>query len=128
MSVVGFSAYAVGILSLTNNTTNDMSAICLPSGHYCNGVAPGSKTCTCNSFDTVMYFGRVGMPQDETKYLIPHTTFTAMFFYEAATGLHHLGNGNVWKLERNMNDSGPHTQTCTASGFPTDAVACDFVI
>ena len=127
--MAGLNAYAAGSLALRNYTDGILAVECFPGKHGCNGIPPDGGWCQCAASDTYMYIGRFGGPQDETKYLIPHTTFTTTYSYGIYTGFHTLGNGNVWKVLQDPY-SDPYTDTnvevCHASGTPSDTITCSF--
>ena len=125
MAVIGFSAYAEQ-LNLINDSTAYLAVECFPSQKVCNGISPGVHACTCPADDTYMYFGRVDMPQDETTYLIPHTTFTATFHNNGYTNYQQLGNGNVWKIFKGTNNPDDNIQDIDVDGDPSFTVAGSF--
>ena len=124
----GLNAYAAGRLALRNFSTAELAVECFPSKSGCNGIGVNRGWCQCKESDTYMYFGRVGMPQDELSYLIPHTTFTATYNEGIYTGLHMLGNGNVWKVQQDSSDTGSDDEICGVGGTPINLVACSFGI
>ena len=125
IAVAGLNAYA-DTLSFKNSTTEYFAVECFPSKTIFNGIHPAGGDCTCPADDTYMYFGRTSMPQDETKYLIPHTTFTAFFISETYTGEHDLGNGNVWKILKDTEFTTNYKQIAGVFGDPDYTVDVHF--
>ena len=125
ISMAGLNAYALGPLSVYNDTTAQLAAECFPSKFFCNGLKIAGGQCTCPYDDNVLYFGRVGMPHTQA-YLDEHTTFTATFDSLQITDYHVMGNGNVWKLQKDIYDTDNKWQTCDAAGVPNDTIDCDF--
>ena len=124
MSVVGFSAYAVS-LNVTNGSSEDLAVECFPSGYYCNGVGINGKWCTCPDTDTSLYFGRFGAPQLQTD-LDAITTNMVGVVNGATTPSWRMGNGHVWKVIEDINDTGTDNQECFVQGIPSDMVSCEF--
>ena len=124
MVVAGFSAYAAGLLKVTQLGTKYLAAECFPSGHSCNGLSE-YDSCTCEWGDTVLYFGRYGVPQSESA-LATFTDYTATFVINQGTNTHYMGNGNGWKILQNPYYTDTNDQNCNAYGVPTGLMACDF--
>ena len=120
MALAGFSAYAVGPLSLKNSTGRDLAAECFPSKTFCNGIGDRG-TCTCSDTDTVIYFGRTSVPQTQDQ-LKAITDYSDTFDDGWYSDYHTMGNGKVWELF--LNTSQNVKQVCTLEGDPNDTVDC----
>ena len=121
----GLNAYA-GTLALDNGSQHLLAVECFPSKTVCNGISENDGKCLCAADDTYMYFGHTGMPQDETTYLIPHTTFTTTWVEDSSSGYHFIIYGDVWKVLKDTTDTTSVYQVCVVAGDPTEQVACQF--
>ena len=124
--VAGLNAYAVyttDTLKIYNQTVQDLAVECFPSEHYCNGVDNG-YSCTCDTYDTYLYFGRVGLPQKQAV-LDSVTVYGYNFhFSDTHTGLHRLGNGNVWRVNKDLTSTLDSYEECIINGDPMTQVDC----
>ena len=125
ISVVGFNAYAGISLKLKNNSTEELAVECFPSKFFCNGIVLALGSCTCGNGDTVMYFGRVGMPHDES-WLDWHVTWEGYAGSNTNSGYNFLGDGNVWRIFPDQHPANLGTETCTLNGDPSATVFCIF--
>ena len=126
ISVVGLNAYA--LLKVMDNSLGYIAAECFPSTKICNGMAPGSDSCTCPLGDTDIYFGRVGMPHDQ-GYLDGVTTYIGIMKNGGGTtdGYHPMGDGGVWHIKVDpTNPNNYDIQMCTLNGDPSATVGCTF--